>query len=144
MASLHPDQPTLQGGPAIDTLPEHVYDDISRLAAQICGAPIAIMTLIDRERQWVKSRIGVEGKDVPVAEAFWAETIRHDRLLIVPDARADARFAQDDAVTARAGVRFYVGAPLRAPGGAVLGVLPETALTVGTTVALSVSLAGPL
>lgn len=125
MASMDPDEPLPQGGPAVDTLPEHVYDDISRLTAQICGAPIAVMTLIDRDRQWVKSRIGVDVRDTPRADAFWAETVRQDRLLIVSDAREDARFAQTVAAAtpAKTAIRFYVGAPLQAPGGAMLGVL---------------------
>ena len=81
----------------LDSLPEAAYDDIVRLAGVLCDAPIALISLIDRDRQWFKSSIGMEITGSPRDEAFCDHAIRvPDQLLDIPDATADARFAAGD------------------------------------------------
>lgn len=126
-APLPPDESDrlaeLRSMDVLDTLPEQAYDDLARLAAQICGAPIAMMTLIDEDRQWIKARMGVVNAAANRQEAICAHTILEDRLLIVPDLRADPRFCDNALVTGDLKVRFYAGAPLRMSSGHLLGSL---------------------
>lgn len=108
----------------LDTAPEQAYDDITLLATQICGTPVAMMTLVDEHRQWYKSKRGTEVAETPRDIAFCAHAILHpDDLLIVPDMTADDRFADNPLVTGDEGVRFYAGVPLTTTGGHVLGTL---------------------
>ena len=108
----------------VDSLPEEAYDDIVRLAARLCGAPVATMSLIDRDRQWFKSRVGIESTQTPRALAFCDHAIREPQLLMeVRDAANDPRFRDHPDVTGGLGIRFYAGMPLVTPHGTAVGTV---------------------
>ncbi len=107
----------------LDTLPEQEFDDLALLASQICETPIAAISLIDEDRQWFKSRVGLSATETPRDMAFCNHTINGDELFIVPDAREDARFDENPLVTKDPNVRFYAGAPLITSDGQRLGSL---------------------
>ena len=108
----------------LDTPPEAVYDDIIKLASEICQTPIAMMTLIDTDRQFIKSQIGADVGEVPRDETFCTHTIqRPQNLLIVGDATTDVRFSRNQYVTGEPHIRFYAGAPLVTDSGEALGSL---------------------
>lgn len=96
----------------LDSGAEQAYDDLTRLAAHIAGTPIALISLIDRDRQWFKSRVGIDGRETPRDIAFCAHAIlQPDKTLVVPDATRDPRFSDNPAVTDTLKVRFYAGRP---------------------------------
>lgn len=114
----------LVGYEILDTPPEPSFDDLALLAAYICGTPTALVSLVDRERQWFKARVGMKEAQTSRDVSFCAQAIRHpDRVMVVNDATRDPRFAKNPLVTRRDGIRFYAGAPLVSPSGMALGTI---------------------
>lgn len=107
----------------LDTAPEQQFDDLTMLASHICGAPIALITLVDASRQWFKSRVGVSLAETDRSISFCAHAMHHPDLFIVPDATKDPRFRDNPMVTGEPGIRFYAGAPLTSREGEPLGTL---------------------
>lgn len=108
----------------LDTLAEQAYDDLTYLAAQICDAPIALISLVDRDRQWFKSRVGLNAEETSRKVSFCAHAIHHPgELLEVEDALEDQRFAGNPLVTGDPHIRFYAGMPIVDAAGLALGTL---------------------
>ena len=107
----------------LDTLPEKEYDAITRLASYICQVPIALISLIDEDRQWFKSKVGLDAAETPRADAFCHYTILDDKILEVNDALESDLFKDNVLVTGAPNIRFYAGAPLIDPNGHHLGSL---------------------
>jgi PAS domain S-box-containing protein len=108
----------------LDSAPEVIFDQATRLAADLCLVPIALISLIDAERQWFNSNIGLDGTaETARFLAFCSETCRSDALLEIPDASQDPRFADNSLVTGEPHIRFYAGAPIVMPDGERVGAL---------------------
>ncbi|MFC7666846.1 GAF domain-containing protein [Hymenobacter humi] len=101
----------------LDTDPEQVFNDLTQLAAFICGTPMSLVSLLDGERQWFKAKVGLAARETPREHAFCQYAMRADDVYEVPDAAADSRFAENPLVTGEPNIRFYAGAPLLSPEG---------------------------
>ena len=108
----------------LDSGREPMFEQITQLASELCGAPIALVSLVDARRQWFKSNLGLTGvQETPRDVAFCAHAIQADTLMEVADARQDPRFANNPLVIGAPGIRFYAGMPLVMPSGERLGTL---------------------
>lgn len=108
----------------VDSLQEQAYDDLARLAAEACGVPMALITILDRDRNWFKSRIGVQATQATRESAFCEHLVLNPgKVLVVGDALADTRFRGNPMVVGEPHIRFYVGVPLVSASGHTLGAV---------------------
>jgi GAF domain-containing protein len=108
---------------ALDTAPEPIFDNMTQMAALVCGVPTALVSLVDEWRQWFKARVGMEATETPRDIAFCDHCIRQAGVMVVEDARKDVRFQHNPLVVKPPFLRFYAGAPLRTAEGRMLGTL---------------------
>jgi diguanylate cyclase (GGDEF)-like protein len=114
---------TLRTLKILDTPPEERFDRLTRLARRLFDVPIALVSLIDENRQWFKSCAGLDAQETSRDISFCGHAILHDDVFMIPDARADVRFHDNPLVTGGPGIRFYAGQPLSVPNGTRLGTL---------------------
>ena len=107
----------------LDTDSEERFDRVTRLAQRLFGVPIALVSFVDADRQWFKSRQGLDVQETPRESSFCAHAILGDEVMQVEDATTDPRFAENPLVLGAPEIRFYAGAPIEGPGGAKLGTL---------------------
>ncbi len=107
----------------LDTPPEERFDKVVRFAADEFDMPIALLSLIDENRQWFKSNVGLDVCETARDISFCGHAILQSDILVIPDARADGRFADNPIVTGEPYVIFYAGAPLAMPSGFTIGTL---------------------
>lgn len=126
-AALPPNEParlaSLYRHGVLDTEREAIFDNLAELAATICEAPIALISLVDESRQWFKAKVGFEAQETSRAVSFCAHAILQPDLFVVPDTLHDHRFADNPLVIEQPNIRFYAGAPLFTPEGHGLGTL---------------------
>ncbi|WP_066740882.1 diguanylate cyclase [Cupriavidus sp. D384] len=114
---------TLRSLNVLDTPPEERFDRLTRLAKRLFGVPIAVVSLVDANRQWFKSCEGLDDSEASRDTSFCGHAICGDDILLIPDATQDLRFHDNPLVTGEPHIRFYAGRPLSAPNGAKIGTL---------------------
>jgi len=107
----------------LDTEGEQAFDDLILLATQICDVPMALITLVDTERQWFKAKVGIDICETPRKISFCGHAVLADEMLVIEDAERDPRFVDNPLVTGDPRIRFYAGAPLTTPEGHRIGTL---------------------
>jgi len=127
----------------LDTPPDAAFDDIAQLARLICDTPMALVSMVDMQRQWFKARVGLELGETPRDHSFCAHALEQTTPLVIADAQADPRFRDNPLVTGEPFIRFYAGVPIRLGAGSALGTLcvldtKPRALTAAQLEALSV------
>jgi two-component sensor histidine kinase len=113
----------LCGYAVLDTPAEPDFDDIVHIAAHVCAAPIALVSLVEKDRQWFKARVGIDAGETPISQSVCALGLARDELLIIPDLTTDPRTEANTLVTEDPHLRFYAGAPLITPQGVAIGML---------------------
>jgi len=113
----------LRAALAGDRSPQEKYDAVVRFIRSELDVPMAMISVVEEERQWFKSSIGTDLNETPRDVSFCSHTILEDDFLLVPDALADRRFATNPLVKGTPGIRFYLGVPLRLPDGLAIGAL---------------------
>lgn len=114
---------TLRALQLLDTGPEERFDRLTRVTARLLDMPWSLITLVDAERLWIKSARGLEMQEIPRRLSFCGHAIHDDDIMVVPDALADARFADNPMVVGDPGFRFYAGCPLASANGSKVGTL---------------------
>ena len=114
---------TLHSYAVLDTPPEPAFDDLTELAAELCAAPTALISLVDSDRQWFKSRRGIDAQETPRGESFCVHALASHEVLVIPDASRDPRVADYLCVREEPHYRFYAGAPMRATNGQPMGTV---------------------
>ena len=113
----------LHGYRLLDTPPDPEFDRLVKRAAEQFDVPIALMSLVDAERQWFKAKTGLEADETPRSVSFCSYAIEEDAVMVVPDARLDSRFEHNPLVTDDPSIRFYAGAPIVTEEGARIGTI---------------------